>query len=44
MAGVAADASLGLRAAAFADVGDVFGNRMALERIVLMVATGMLCL
>ena len=34
MAGVAADASLGLRAAAFADVGDVFGNRMALERIV----------
>jgi hypothetical protein len=34
MAGVAADATLGLRAAAFADVGDVFGNRMALERIV----------
>lgn len=31
-AGVAADAVLGLRAHAFADMGDVFGNRFAAER------------
>ena len=31
-AGVAADAILGLRAHAFADMGDVFGNRFAAER------------
>ena len=31
-AGVAADAVLGLRAHAFADMGDVFGNRFAVER------------
>ena len=30
-AGVAADAVLGLRAHAFADMGDVFGNRFAAE-------------
>ena len=31
-AGVAADAALGLRASAFADLGDVFGSRTSLER------------
>ena len=31
-AGVAADATLGLRAAAFSDVGDLFGSRMGFER------------
>ena len=31
-AGVAADAALGLRAAAFSDVGDIFGSRFAFER------------
>ena len=30
--GVAADATLGLRAAAFSDVGDLFGSRMGFER------------
>ena len=32
-AGVAADAILGLRAHAFADTGDLFGNRMGFERM-----------
>jgi hypothetical protein len=40
MAGVAADAVLGLRAHAFSDVGDLFGSRFAFERG-LNKATGM---
>lgn len=32
--GVAADALLGLRASAFADIGDIFGNRFAVERAI----------
>jgi hypothetical protein len=31
-AGIAADATLGLRAAAFSDIGDLFGSRMGFER------------
>ena len=32
--GVAAEAILGLRASAFADIGDIFGNRFAVERAI----------
>lgn len=38
---VAADAVLGLRAHAFADLGDVFGNRFAVERV-LSASTGVM--
>lgn len=40
---VAADAVLGLRAHAFADLGDVFGNRFAVERV-LNASTGVMFL
>jgi hypothetical protein len=43
-AAVAADATLGLRAQAFADVGDIFGNRFALERILNASASAMFVL
>jgi len=42
-AAVAADAVLGLRAHAFADLGDVFGNRFAVERV-LNASTGVMFL
>ena len=42
-AAVAADAVLGLRAHAFADLGDVFGNRYAVERV-LNASTGVMFL
>jgi len=42
-AGVAADAVLGLRAQAFADIGDMFGNRFAAERY-LSASTGVMFL
>ena len=43
-AGVAADATLGLRASAFADVGDVFGNRLGMEGFLNQSASAMFLL